>query len=144
MRVLDRHAIMRGAVVGLILFVPLSAIRVVLDRNVTDFDNSGWAPLFAFALFIAYGAAGFAAARLVSEAPYSNAMVGAVGAFVLWIPIRIAIWALRDSGLGLVTGTDAVFTPARVLGQLVFAALFGAIGAVLAARRSTRVSPSTD
>ena len=38
--------------VGLLLFVPLSAIRVVIDQNVADFDHSGWAPLFAIALFV--------------------------------------------------------------------------------------------
>jgi hypothetical protein len=134
-KVLDRNAVVRGAVVGLVCFVPLSALRVVADRNVDDFDASGWAPVFALALFAVYLLAGFVAGRLAADAPLSNGIVGAISAFVLWIPVRIVIWALRDSGVGLVTGSDPVFTPARLLGQVVFAAFFGALGGFIARRR---------
>jgi hypothetical protein len=135
--VLDRHAIARGAAFGLLLFVPLSAIRVAIDQNVSNFDHSGWAPVFAVALFAVYVIAGMVAARAAAEAPLSNGIVAAVGAFLLWIPIRILIWAIRDASQGLFTGTDPVFTPARILGQIVFAAAFGAIGGWLVARRAS-------
>ncbi len=144
MRVLDRSAISRGASVGLVLFVPVSAARVLIDRNVNDFDNSGWAPLFALALFVIYGIAGYAAARMALDTPLSNGIVAAVGAFLLWIPIRIAIWILRDSGQPLFGGRDPVLTPARILGQLVFAALFGAIGGYLSMRRSKTAAPPAE
>jgi len=134
--VVDRHAVARGAAFGLLLFVPLSAIRVVIDQNVDHFDRSGWAPVFALALFAVYVVAGFVSARGAPEAPYSNGIVGAVGAFLLWIPIRIVIWLVRDNGQGLFAGSEPVFTAAGLLGQLVFAAAFGAIGGWLAARRS--------
>ena len=134
--VIDPHAVARGAAIGLLLFVPLSAIRVVIDQNVSDFDHSGWAPAFAVALFAVYVVAGVVAGRAALDAPYSNGIVAAVGAFVLWIPIRILIWAIRDTGQALFGGADPVFTPARILGQIVFAAAFGIIGGWLASRRA--------
>jgi hypothetical protein len=135
MNVIDRHAVMRGAAVGLLLFVPISALRVLVDHNVNDFDHSSWAPLFALAIFAVYGISGFVAARIALDAPYSNGIVAAIGAFVLWIPIRILIWAVRDSDQHLFTGTTPVFTAGRILGQVVFAAALGAIGGVIASRR---------
>ena len=140
MNVIDRHAVARGAAIGLFLFVPISALRVLIDRNVEDFDHNGWAPLFALAIFAVYAITGFVAARIASEAPYSNGIVAAIGALVLWLPIRALIWAIRDSGQQLFGATDPVFTPGRILGQVVFAAALGAIGGVVAARRSTRAA----
>ena len=144
MNVINRHAITRGAAIGLLLFVPISALRVLIDRNVSDFDHSGWAPLFAIAIFAVYGSAGFIAARIAVDAPYSNGIVGAIGAFVLWIPIRMLIWAVRDSDQGLFSGSAPVFTPARILGQVVFAAALGAIGGVIASRRTPVDSEPVD
>ena len=138
MKVIDRHAVARGAAIGLFLFVPISALRVLIDRSVEDFDHSGWAPLFAVAIFAVYAIAGFVAARIATDAPYSNGIVAAIGALVLWLPIRTVIWAIRDSSQSLFGGTDPVFTPGRILGQVVFAAALGAIGGVVAARRSAR------
>lgn len=142
---IDRHAVARGATVGLLLFVPISALRVLVDRNVSDFEHSGWAPLFAVALFAVYALAGFIAARIAVDAPYTNGVLAAVGAFLLWIPIRILIWAVRDSGQHLISGIAPVFTPARILGQFVFAAGLGAIGGVIASRRSrSHATPAVD
>ncbi len=140
MNVIDRHAVARGAAIGLLLFVPISALRVLIDRNVEDFDHSGWAPLFALAIFAVYAITGFVAARIANDAPYSNGIVAAVGALVLWLPIRTLIWAIRDSSQALFGGTDPVFTPGRILGQVVFAAALGALGGVVAARRSARTA----
>lgn len=140
--VIDRAAVARGAAVGLLLFVPLSAVRVVIDRGVDDFDHSGWAPAFAIALFVVYTAAGFVAARMADEAPFSNGMLAAIGAFVGWIPIRILIWAVRDSNQGLFTGRNPALTVGGIFGQLVFAAFFGVIGGYVASRRARTVAPS--
>ena len=63
MNVIDRHAVTRGATIGLLLFVPISALRVLIDHNVSDFEHSGWAPLFAIAIFVVYGVAGFVGAN---------------------------------------------------------------------------------
>ena len=138
MKVIDPHAVARGAAIGLLLFVPISALRVLIDRSVEDFDHSGWAPLFALAIFAVYAIAGFVAARIATDAPYSNGIVAAIGALALWLPIRTVIWAIRDSSQSLFGGTDPVFTPGRILGQVVFAAALGALGGVVAARRLAR------
>ena len=138
MRVIDPHAVARGAAIGLLLFVPISALRVLIDRSVEDFDHSGWAPLFALAIFAVYAIAGFVAARIATDAPYSNGIVAAIGALALCLPIRTVIWAIRDSSQSLFGGTDPVFTPGRILGQVVFAAALGALGGVVAARRLAR------
>lgn len=133
--VINRGAVARGATIGLLLFVPISAIGVVVAHNVHDFDHSGWAALLAVAVFVVYFVAGYVAARSAPDAPFSNGMIGAVGAFVLWIPIRIVIWAVRDTARGLVTGSAPVFTAAGILGQLVIAAGFGAVAGWLVLRR---------
>ncbi|MBK5286903.1 MAG: hypothetical protein JJE46_00415 [Acidimicrobiia bacterium] len=134
--VIDRNAVARGAAIGVLLFVPLSAARVAIDRNVKDFDHSGWAPAFAIALFTVYVVSGFVAARMAADAPYSNGMIGAIGAFVGWIPIRILIWAVRDSTQPLFTGRNPALTVGGIFGQLIFAAFFGVIGGYVASRRS--------
>lgn len=144
MNVIDRHAITRGAAIGLLLFVPISALRVLVDHNISDFDHSIWRTLFAFALIAVYGIAGFIAAQIAVNAPYSNGIVSAIGAFVLWIPIRILIWAVRDSDQGLFSGHTPVFTPAGIFGQLVLASALGAIGGVIAARRTKIDSQPVD
>ena len=136
--VVDRSAAARGAAIGVLLFVPLSAARVVIDRHVKDFDHSGWAPAFALALFAVYVVSGFVAARMASDAPYSNGMAGAIGAFMAWIPIRILIWAVRDSAQPLFSGPSPALTVGGIFGQLTFAAFFGVIGGYVASRRSAR------
>lgn len=140
--VIDRAAVARGAAVGVLLFVPLSAVRVVIDRGVDDFDDSGWAPAFAIALFLVYAVAGFVSARMAEEAPFSNGMLAAIAAFVGWIPIRILIWAVRDSNQELFTGRNPALTVGGIFGQLVFAAFFGVLGGYIASRRSRAVAPS--
>jgi hypothetical protein len=134
--VIDRAAVSRGASIGLLLFVPLSAARVIVDHNVTDFEHSGWAPTFAIALIAVYFVAGFVSARADDDAPYSNGMVAALGAFGLWIPIRILIWLVRDTSQGLFTGTTPVFSVPAVFTQLVLAAALGAAGGWVASRRT--------
>jgi hypothetical protein len=142
MNVLNRHAIVRGALIGLMLFVPLTAARVLIDRSVNDFDHSGWAPTFALALFCVYFVAAFVAGRLAPEAPLSNAMLGAIGALVLWIPIRIVIWAIRDNGQALVSGTEPALGIGQVLVQVVIAAFLGLGAGWIVARRNNRTAAS--
>jgi hypothetical protein len=142
--VIDRNAVAKGAAVGLLLFVPIAALRAVIDDNVNDFDHSGWAPVFAILLLVVYLIAGYVGGREAEDAPYSNGMVAAIGAFLLWIPIRIVIWALRDTGQGLVTGATPVFSVPAVFTQLVLAAALGAFGGWLAGRRAATAAQPTD
>lgn len=142
MATVNLRAVGRGALAGFLLIVPLTALRVLVDREVRDFDSSGWVPLFAVALFGAYVVAGVVAGRRTVDAPLSNGLLAAVGALVLWIPVRVAIWLVRSESQGLLTGSDPVFTAGQLLGQLVFAAVFGLIGGLLGAR-SVRARPAT-
>lgn len=134
MSTLDSRATMRGAVAGLLVIAPLSAVRVVLDRNVTNFDESAWVPLFAVGLLAAYVVAGAGAGRRGADAPMSNGMVAALGALILWLPIRALIWLARETSRGLFTGHRPVFAPGQLLAQMVLAALFGLVGGLIGAR----------
>ena len=135
--VIDKSSVARAAAIGLLLFVPLWAIPAAVVKEEHKFETSAWGVVLTLAVFAIYAVVGYLAARMTPSAPISNGMVAAITAFVLWIPVRIVIWAVRDSGKGLFGGVDPVFTPARILGQIVFAMAFGAIGGWLASRRST-------
>ena len=58
---IDWRVVLRGALVGLAVIVPVTVLRVVLDREISDFDNGGWVyPLFVLIL-IGYAASGWVA-----------------------------------------------------------------------------------
>jgi hypothetical protein len=131
---IDGRAVLRGALVGLAVFVPVSILRVVLDREISDFDDSGWIyPLFLLIL-AGYGAAAWVAARNRPGAPLTHGVLGAVGALGLWIPLRIAIWAVREDDRGLFNGDDAALAPGQLFGQLVIAAGIGMVAGWLSVR----------
>jgi hypothetical protein len=139
-KTLDVGAVGRGALAGLLVIVPLTALRAVVDRDVSDFDHSGWLYLFGLGLLVAYIVAGTVAGRRAPDAPLTNGILAGIGALVLWIPLRILIWAARGESHGLVTGFEPVFTAGQLFGQLLFASAFGLIGAVFGAR-SVRRTP---
>ena len=134
MSTFDSRAVGRGALAGLLIIVPLTALRAVLDREIADFDNSGWVPLFAIALFLAYVLAGAVAGRRSPDAPLTNGLLAGIGALALWLPLRVLIWVARGESQGLFTGSDPVFTATQLFGQVIFAALFGVIGGLIGAR----------
>ena len=133
-RPIDRAAITRGAAVGLALIVPIT----VLDRIIDDFDDSALRVLLAVLIVVAYGVAGWVAGR-VSRYPLTNGALAGVGAFVVWIPVRILIWLLRDEHRGLVSGSEPVLKLGQVFGQLVLATAIGMLGGFVADRRRPRV-----
>ena len=139
---INLRAVGRGALAGLLLIVPLTALRALVDREVHDFDSSSWVPLFALALFGAYVVAGVVAGRRAVDAPMSNGLLAGVGALVLWLPVRVVIWLVRSESQGLFTGSDPVFTAGQLFGQVLFAAAFGLVGGLLGARsiRARRVT----
>lgn len=144
MQTFDARAVARGALAGLLLIVPLTALRALLDHEIHDFDTSGWVPLFAIALFGAYVVAGIVAGRQTPEAPLTNGLVAGIGAFVLWLPLRVIIWIARGESQGLFTGTDPVFTATQLFGQLLFAAVFGLVGGIIGARMTRTDAVTTD
>src|SRR5262249_53964252 len=70
----------------------------------------------------------------------THGMLAGMGALVLWIPIRIVIWAVREDGRGLVTGHDAALAPGQLFGAFLIAAAFAVAGGWLGGRRAERAS----
>ena len=141
-RLINWRAVLRGALVGLYLLVAVSVVEALLDRNLDNFNDSGWIyPLFVVILF-AYALAGFAAGKLVPDAALSNGTLAGAGSFVLWIPVRVVIWLIRDENRGLFTGHSPVLLPGQLFGHLVIAAALGMVGGWLAARAIARTEAS--
>ena len=135
---IDWCVVLRGALVGLAIIVPVTVLRVILDREISDFDDSGWIyPLFVLIL-VGYATAGWVAGRSRPDAPLAHGALAGLGVLVLWIPIRIVIWAVREDGRGLVSGNRAVLGAGQVFGAFVIAATLAMLGALLAARLTNR------
>jgi hypothetical protein len=70
--------------------------------------------------------------------PLTHGVLAGIGVLVLWIPVRIIIWVVREDGRGLVSGDDAALRPGQVFGAFVIAAALAALGAWIGARALTR------
>ena len=114
-------------------------IGAILDHNVdsTSTTRVGVYPLFVMILF-GYVLAGWLAARLAPDGAPENGALAGLGAFVLWIPVRILIWVIRDDNRGLFSGHSPVFRPGQLFGQLVIAAALGMFGGFLGVAASSR------
>jgi len=124
----DWRAIVRGAVVGLAVIVPTTVLRVVLDRELRDFDDSGWIyPLFVLIL-----------GRSRPDEPLTHGMLAGAGVLAIWIPVRVLIWVARGDDRGLLSGDDAALRPGQVFGALVIATALGMLGGWLGSRSIDR------
>jgi hypothetical protein len=122
------------------VLVAASVVEAILDRNIDTFRDSGWIyPLFLAILF-GYALGGWQAGRLAPDAALTNGLLAGIGAFALWIPVRIAIWLVRDEHRGLFTGHSPALRPGQILGHLVIAAALGMIGGWLGARSASRAA----
>jgi hypothetical protein len=138
--VVQWNAVFRGATAGLFFLVLASIIEAILDRNIDSFNDSGWIyPLFILILF-GYMLGGFGAGRMVPQAALSNGLLAGLGAFVLWIPVRIVIWLVRDENRALFTGHSPALRPGQIFGHLVIAAGLGMFGGFLGARSIKRAA----
>jgi hypothetical protein len=134
------RSVVTGALMGLALLAVVSVVGAMLDNNVDDFNDSAWIyPLFV-AVLVSYAAGGFVAGRAVPDAALTNGTLAGLGAFVLWIPVRIVIWAVRDEDRGLVTGHSPVLRPGQIFGHLLIAAALGMLGGWMAARAVARTA----
>jgi hypothetical protein len=133
---IDPRALARGALVGLAIIVPVTVLRAALDRALDDFDDSAWKGVLFVVILAAFLVAGWSTGRLAPSAPLSNGALAALGAIVLWLPIRLLIWFVRDDSRGLVSGEDAALSPGQLLGTAAFAAALGMLGGMLGARRA--------
>ena len=132
--VVDRIAVLTGALVGLAILVPVSVVRVILDREISDLDHSAWIVVLSIALLIGYVAAGAVGGRRAPNAPLSNGALAALGAVVLWLPIRVVIWLIREDKRGLFNGSKPALSPGQLFGAAVFAVALGALGGFLGTR----------
>jgi len=131
-------AVVRGAVVGLSVIVPVTILRVVVDHEVANPDRSAWVyPLFVL-LLAGYAAGGYVAGRAAPDAPLTNGTLAGLGALVIWLPIRVVIWAAREDGRGLFGGHRAALPPGQLFGAFVIAAGIGMLGGFLGERIGLR------
>jgi hypothetical protein len=128
-------AVIRGALLGLALVIPITIVGAILDRAMDDFEDSGWRVLLALLIALAFVPAGAYAARLARVAPLTNGALAGLGAFVVWLPLRLLIWVTRSDDQGLVSGRDPVFRPGQLFGFLVISTALGMLGGFLASRR---------
>jgi len=136
--VVDWRAVFRGALLGLLVLVAASVVEAILDRNIDTFRDSGWIyPLFVVIL-AGYALGGWQAGRTAPGAALTNGLLAGVGAFVLWIPVRIVIWLVRDENRGLFSGHSPALRPGQIFGHLVIAAALGMLGGFLGSRSALR------
>jgi hypothetical protein len=136
-------AVLRGALLGLSVLAGASVIEAILDHNVDSFNDSGWIyPLFVMIL-VGYALGGWLAGRLAPDGFLSNGALAGLGALVLWIPVRIVIWLVRDENRGLFSGHSPALRPGQVFGQLLIAATLGMFGGFLGSRPAARTRRGT-
>jgi hypothetical protein len=131
-------AVLRGALLGLSVLIGASVVEAILDRNIDSFSDSGWIyPLFV-AILIGYALGGWQAGRMAPDAFLTNGALAGLGAFVIWIPVRIAIWLVRDENRGLFSGHRPALRPGQLFGHLLIAAALGMLGGFLGSRSAAR------
>jgi hypothetical protein len=130
-------AVIRGAAVGLVLIIPVTILGAVLDRAIDDFEDSALRVALLVLILAAYFVSGHVAGRL-AQAPWTNGALAGLGAFVLWIPVRVVIWLVRDENRGLFTGDEPVLKIGQIFGQLVLATALGMLGGYFGARRGSQ------
>jgi putative membrane protein (TIGR04086 family) len=130
---LEWRAILPGALTGLLVLVVASVTDAILDRNLADYDDSGWRYVLFVVVLIGYLSAGFIAGRRAPGGALSNGALAGTVTFVIWIPVRILIWIARDEHEALFTGTDPVFKPGQIFGHIVIASALGMLGGILGA-----------
>jgi len=141
-RVVVWRAVGRGAVVALALLVALSVAEAIVDRNVTDFENTGWIYPFFVGVLASYAVGGWIAGRTAPDGALTNGALAGVLGFVMWIPVRVAIWAVRDEHKGLFSGHAPVLRLGQIFGHLVIAAALGMLGGWLGSRAERRSTAS--
>ena len=132
--IVDLRALVPGALTGLIVLVAASVLDAILDRNLDDYDDSGWRYALFVVILAGYFAAGYVAGKRAPGAALTNGALAGTLTFVLWVPVRILIWVARDEHEALFTGSDPVFKPGQIFGHLVIASALGMLGGVIAAR----------
>lgn len=132
---LDPRAIARGSTIGLVVIIPITVVGAVLERVLDDpcGADSPWIGLLALGIFGAYVVAGWLAGTAAPGGALSNGALAGLGAFVLWIPVRLFIYAIRGD---VAHCSRHVFTPGQIFFHLLAGAAFGMLGGYLGGRRA--------
>jgi hypothetical protein len=139
----DWRAVFRGALFGLCVLIADSVLDTILDHNIDHFQDTGWIyPLFVAILF-GYAFGGWQAGRTAPDGALTNGTLAGVGAFVLWVPVRIGIWLVRDEHKGLFTGHSPALRPGQLFGHLVIAGALGMLGGFIGSRTASRARGTT-
>ncbi len=85
-------------------------------------------------MLASYGIGGWVAGRSAPDSALTNGTLAGLLGFVLWIPVRIVIWVVRDEHKGLFSGHAPVLRPGQMFGHLVIAAALGMLGGWLGSR----------
>ena len=124
--VLDRRAVISGAVACLLLAGPAAIVLAVIDRS-DDGDESNWV-LAVLALIVAgFLWGGARAGRLARQAPFLNGAAAPFSVFVVVQGIAIVVNAIDGDGVNV---------PALFFNALL-AASIGTVGAWFGIRRSS-------
>jgi hypothetical protein len=130
---IDWRVVVRAALSGLVLIIPIVIITEILDANVSNFSGSRWV-FFPFLLILfAYAAAGYAGGRLAPWAPYTHGILAALGSFATWLLFRVVERLIRGAHIG--------FGPRAVMTNAMFAAGLGLFGAAIAGKASDILPP---
>jgi hypothetical protein len=133
--VLELRAIFRGALFGVAVIAPVSLVDAILS-SVDGLDEHASVLLLFAVILGAFFLAGYQAARAAHEAPYTHGALGALGAFGLWLPVRIVTRAVIGERLLGRPGDGAFEIAVALLTVALLAMSFGILGGLIAARAS--------
>jgi hypothetical protein len=122
----EPRALLRGALVGLSMIVPISLVVEVLERNIDDLEGSAWMVLPFLLVLAAYVVCGRIAGGLAPNAPLTHGAIASLVSFLGWLVVRVSVPLVQGDDLGF--GVKAVVTNAM------FAAVFGLLGGALSVR----------
>ena len=116
-RRLDRHAVLTGAAVDLVIFLPLVVGVAILKHNDVATQESWFWVASVVALFVAPTAGGAIAGRQRPDAPLTHGAAAATTAFVVFLvfrlidggvrhqlpnPFQMALFLILTAGMGVV------------------------------------------
>jgi hypothetical protein len=130
--VISLTALRRGIIGGLVVILPVSLI-VALVSNDRRTGYGGWLFVAFLAILYGFATAGYGAARARPDAPLAHGMLAALGTFLIWLLVRIAVPLARGERLR--------FGIVDVVTYALFAVALGAAGGLFAARRGPTALP---
>ncbi len=123
---LNAPAVLRGALVTLVIATPAVLIIGALGDTNDGTDQSNWVYLAFVFVVMAYLVGGWVAARRATDGPLFNGAIAPGAAFVV---VQVIAWIVSGDGISLVA---AIF-------NLLLAASIGVVGAGFANMRGTLV-----